>query len=98
MKFLRNDRYRQDLSPVPLKWSLRKQVAQKMPNQYQQVGNNGEKTYKHSVKGSKSSGRHQAKASNCTKSENLIFWIFWNIEWFYEDAIFDFPMDLETPF
>ena len=52
-----------------------------------------QKTYKHSVNGSKSSGRHQTKARNCIKSENLIFCNFWNVEWFYKDAIFDFPMD-----
>ena len=61
---------------------------------------NNRKTYKHSVKGSKSSGRHQTKVSSCIKSENLIFCIFWNMEWFYNNDIFDFPIDhlLETPF
>ena len=64
MNFFRIDRYRQDLSPGPLKYSL--DFGEKKDK----------KTYKHSVNGSKSSGRQQTKTSDWTKSENLIFAIF----------------------
>ena len=52
------------------------------------------KTYKQSVNESKSSGRHQIKASSWVKSQNLIFLIFSKAVQFYKNAIFDFPIDL----
>ena len=66
-----------------------------------QVTNKGymnQKTYKHSVNGSKSSAWHVTRVNMDIKKENLIFEILSNTALFYKSAICDFPTDLfDTP-